>query len=277
MAAGRITRRIWHPVSDGRFVNRLAGARAVITGGGRGIGRAIALAFAAEGASVVVSARTEGEIEAVASEVRAQGGQAAAVLADITSDQDVQTLEASARNALGGPTTVLVNNAGIYVGRSFLDYRLDQWRRVLDVNVLGTVRVTRAFLPAMLEAGRGKIVNIASTAGTWGTVNQSAYNVSKHGIVGLTRCLALETADRGVRVNAVCPGWVDTDLVEEDAFAERLGVTASEVRPTLAARAPIGRMATPEEVAHLAVYLAADESDAVTGVPFTIAGGMVLV
>jgi meso-butanediol dehydrogenase / (S,S)-butanediol dehydrogenase / diacetyl reductase len=258
-------------------MNRLAGARAVITGGGRGIGRAIALAFAAEGAAVVVSARTESEVEKVASEVRSKGGRAASVRADITSDEDVQALEACARNALGGPATVLVNNAGIYMGRAFLDYSLDEWHHVLDVNVLGTVRVTRAFLPAMLEAGRGKIVNMASTAGTWGTVGQSAYNVSKHGVVGLTRCLALETASQGIRVNAVCPGWVDTELVDEEAFAPRLGATPSEVRPILAARAPIGRMATPEEVAHLAVYLASAESDAVTGVPFTIAGGMVLI
>ena len=258
---------------------RLTGVRAVVTGAGRGIGRAIALAFAAEGAGVVAAARTQAAIDGVAAQIAAAGGVAAAVPVDITDDAQVAALVAATDAALGGPATVLVNNAGLYRPRAFLEYTIEDWEQVLAVNVLGTVRLTRAFLPAMLAAGAGRVINVASTAAKWGTANQSAYNASKHGVLGLTRSLALEVAAAGVRVNAICPGWVDSPLIDDAAAAqaELLGVGPDQVRATLAARAPIGRMATPEEVAALAVYLASPEADAVTGVGLTIAGGLILI
>lgn len=256
---------------------RLRGTRAVVTGAGRGIGRAIAFAFAREGANVAVCARSRQEIDAVAHEIAGAGGRATALTVDIRDQAQVDALAADAPERLGGTVDVLVNNAGSYVPNRFLDYTMDQWDDVLSVNVIGTVRVTRAFLPAMLEAGVGRILNMASTAGKWGSLYQSAYNVSKHGIVGLTRCLALETAPYGVRVNALCPGWVDTDLIRPDGLARAYGLPVDEVVPTLLQRVPIGRMVTPEEVAALAVYVVSPEADAMTGVALTLAGGMVLI
>jgi NAD(P)-dependent dehydrogenase (short-subunit alcohol dehydrogenase family) len=257
---------------------RLGDVRAIVTGAGRGIGRAIAVAFASEGASVVAAARSRPDLDAVVGEIRGAGGTAAAVPTDITRDADVEHLVVEATRALDGPATVLVNNAALYRPRAFLDYSMQDWQQHLEVNVLGTVRVTRAFLPGMLAARAGRVINVASTAAKWGTANQSAYNVSKHGMLGLTRCLALEVARQGVRVTAICPGWVDTQLIDEAAadHAALLGIPEPDVRGTLAARAPIGRMATPEEVAALAVYLASPEADAITGVGLTIAGGLIL-
>jgi len=260
------------------MAERLVGVRAVVTGGGRGIGAAIGRMFASEGAAVLVAARGRDGIESVVRDIEAAGGTAVAATVDITSDESVAALADAARVELGGTVNVLVNNAGWYLQKPFLDYTMTDWEQILAVNVLGTVRVTRAFLPEMVDAGVGRIINIASTAAKWGTANQSAYNVSKHGVLGLTRCLALETAQAGVRVNAICPGWVDTGLIDDMApgQAQLLGIGEHEVREALGARAPIGRMTMPEEVAHLAVYLASPESDAMTGVGLTLAGGMIL-
>jgi NAD(P)-dependent dehydrogenase (short-subunit alcohol dehydrogenase family) len=233
-------------------MSRLRGRRAVITGGGRGIGASIARAFAAEGATVLVAARSTDQTEAVAREICSAGGLAVAMTVDVTDDASVSALARRAPAALGGPA-------------------------IMDANLLGAVRVTQAFLPEMLEIKAGRIINIASTAGKYGTAGQSAYNASKHAILGLTRSLALEVAAQGVRVNAICPGWVDTELLQPQLLSPVLGVPAADVRETLARRAPIGRLIRPEEVAALAVYLAAPESDGVTGVGLTLAGGMVLI
>lgn len=255
---------------------RLQGQRAVVTGAGRGIGRAIALAFAEEGASVALFARTPAQLEEVAREVSASGVEALAVAGDVASDEAVVQLKHRVLAAWGG-VDIVVNNAGVHLADRFLDYSMEDWEQSLAVNVLGTVRVTRAFLPLMLEAGHGRVLIMASTAAKWGTANQSAYNVAKHALLGLTRCLALETASAGVRVNAICPGWVETEFLDEAKFAALNGIRESEVRAVMAARAPIGRLVKPEEVAAMAVYLASPEADAITGVGLTIAGGMVLI
>jgi meso-butanediol dehydrogenase / (S,S)-butanediol dehydrogenase / diacetyl reductase len=258
-------------------MSRLSGRRAVITGGGRGIGASIARAFAAEGAAVLIAARSTDQTEAVAREISTAGGLAIAMTVDVTDDASVSTLAQRAPAALGGPADVLVNNAGRYLPRRFLDYSAQEWAAIMDANLLGAVRVTQAFLPEMLAKKAGRIINIASTAGKYGTAGQSAYNASKHAILGLTRSLALEVAAQGVRVNAICPGWVDTELLQPELLSPVLGVPAADVPETLARRAPIGRLIRPEEVAALAVYLAAPESDGVTGVGLTLAGGMVLI
>jgi meso-butanediol dehydrogenase/(S,S)-butanediol dehydrogenase/diacetyl reductase len=258
-------------------MSRLLSRRAVITGGGRGIGAAIARAFAAEGAAVLVAARSADQTEAVASEICSAGGLAVATTVDVNDDSSVTALAQRAPVALGGPVDVLVNNAGRYLPRRFLDYSVQEWAAILDTNLLGAVRVTQAFLPVMLENQAGRIINVASTAGKYGTAGQSAYNASKHAILGLTRSLALEVAAQGVRVNAICPGWVDTEMLRPEILSPVLGVAPEDVPETLAQRVPIGRLIRPDEVAALAVYLAAPESDGVTGVGLTLAGGMVLI
>lgn len=196
---------------------------------------------------------------------------------DVNDDSSVTALAQRAPVALGGPVDVLVNNAGRYLPRRFLDYSVQEWAAILDTNLLGAVRVTQAFLPVMLENQAGRIINVASTAGKYGTAGQSAYNASKHAILGLTRSLALEVAAQGVRVNAICPGWVDTEMLRPEILSPVLGVAPEDVPETLAHRVPIGRLIRPDEVAALAVYLAAPESDGVTGVGLTLAGGMVLI
>ncbi|MBV9101350.1 MAG: SDR family oxidoreductase [Candidatus Dormibacteraeota bacterium] len=255
----------------------LDGRRALITGSGRGIGRATALAFAREGATVVVSARTGSQVESVVAEINAAGGRAVGFTADVDDDESVTSLQQRVAQELDGPVDILISNAGIYMARRFADYTMDEWQRMLSVNVLGAVRVIRAFLPSMLERGEGRVLIVASTAGKWGSLYQSAYNVSKHALIGLTRCLALETASRGVRVNALCPGWVETGMIDTAELAGAYQVPEDDVRRTLLQRVPIGRMVTPDEVAALAVYLASPLADAMTGQSITLAGGMLLI
>ena len=255
----------------------LAERRALVTGAGRGIGRAISLALAGQGASIALVARNENELEGVAEEVNALGVKSAIKSADITDDAQVEELPAWATEALGGNIDILVNNAGIYIPNRFLDYKMDEWKRMMEVNVYGVVRVTAAFLPGMLETGWGRVINISSSAGKYGSMNQSGYNASKHAVVGLTRCLALETASSGVRVNAICPGFVSTDLLPSSGLDSVLGVDEDGVRAMMDSRTPIGRATTPEEVAALTVYLASEEADSMTGIGLTLAGGLVLV
>lgn len=257
---------------------RLAGKIAVVTGASRGIGEEIAKAYAREGADCVLAARSVDRLEETAGELEGLGVKALAVPVDVTDDGSVDELARRTLDAFGR-IDVLVNNAGVYRPAPFLDYEMEDWQELVEVNLLGTVRVTRAFLPGMLEHGSGAIVNVASTAGKYGSLFQSPYNSSKHAVVGLTRCLALETAKSGVRVNAVCPGFVDTPMVGDalPRFAEIFGVPSDEVLPRLLQRVPMGRLLEPDEVASLAVYLGSDESRGMTGQSLTISGGLILV
>ena len=256
----------------------LSATRAIVTGAGRGIGRAIAVALAENGAAVALSARTASEVEEAAEQIRDAGGTAMAHIVDVRDDDSVAALAEWAPDALGGTVNILVNNAGVYLPNRFLDYSLEEWTTSLDVNVMGSVRLLRAFAPPMLEAGYGRVINIASTAGKYGSLNQSAYNASKHALVGITKCLALEYAAHGIRVNAICPGFVRTDLIPESRFAEVAGgLDPKAVDRLLRDRTPIGRLIEPEEVAALAVYLASPAADAMTGMGSTLAGGLVLV
>jgi len=257
-------------------VARLIGKRALVTGAGRGIGKATALALAREGAQLVICARSESQVKETAQAVIGGGGTAVSLGVDITRDQDVERLAQAAVDVFGG-IDILVNNAGNYISSMFLDYKLEEWRDLYEVNVIGTVRVTRAILPMMVAGGGGRIINVASTAAKWGAAGQSAYNASKHAVLGLTRSLALEVASQGVRVNAVCPWWVDTELIDDNALSSVLGVPPEEVRSTLAKRSPIGRLITPEDVAELVVYLSSPASDALTGIGVTLAGGAILI
>jgi len=258
---------------------RMAARVAVVIGASRGIGRAIAEEYASQGARVVCAARdTEALAEVVAS-ISAAEGEAIAVTCDVTSDAEVAELKARAEDEMGR-VNVLVNGAGAHMAGRFLDFEVDDFRELMEVNFLSMVRSIKAFLPPMIEDGYGKIVNIASTAGKYGSLFQSPYNSSKHAVVGLTRCLALETAKQGITANAICPGFVETEMIER--AAPRLGAVIGiddpeQVRQVLLSRVPMGRMLEPEEIAHLAVYLGSAESDGMTGQALTISGGLILV
>jgi NAD(P)-dependent dehydrogenase (short-subunit alcohol dehydrogenase family) len=259
-------------------VSRLDGKTAVITGASSGIGLCVAKAFAREGATVVICARGFEKAEIAAESIRSSGAQALAMPCDVTSDDSVDALyEAVAREL--GPPNIVVNSAGYYEISRFLDTSLDVYERTISVNYLGAVRMIQKFLPGMIEAGHGKIVNIASTAGKWGSMFQAHYNGSKHAVLGITKSLAIEFAKTGVNINAICPGWVETPMFDQGLvqFANAAGMTVEETRKVWLSRVPMGRFLEPEEIGPLAVYLASNESDGMTGQALTISGGMVLI
>jgi 3-hydroxybutyrate dehydrogenase len=249
---------------------------ALVTGGGRGIGRAIALAFAREGAHVAVSARTAVELDAVADEIRGLGRKALAVTCDVAERAEVEDAVRQVTGALG-PVAILVNNAGIARSAKLLDTDDALWERHLRVNLTGAFLMTRAVLPGMLAAGWGRIVNIASSAGRQGYPYVAAYTASKHGLLGLTRALAAEVAPTGVTVNAICPGYAATDLTWASArnIQERTGRGFDEAVRSLAAFSPQKRLIEPDEVAALATYLASEDARGVTGQAWNVDGGLV--
>ena len=248
---------------------RLEGKRAVITGGGRGIGRAIALAYAQQGARCVITSRRIEDLEATAAE--APSGTVHSIGCDVSDGDSVDAMAAFVNERLGG-VDIVVNNAGIHAAGRFLDIDPETYSRLYEVNVVGIVRVSQAFLGGMIERRNGSIVNIASTAGLFESPGQAPYNASKHGAVGLTRCMALELAASGVTCNAICPGFVDTPMLE--GFAELVGAESDELRKQLAKRPPMGRILSPDEIANLAVYLGSDESSGMTGQTMAISNGM---
>jgi NAD(P)-dependent dehydrogenase (short-subunit alcohol dehydrogenase family) len=256
---------------------KLSGRIALVTGASRGIGRAIALAFAKEGATVVVCARSLDALEALAAGIAADGGRSLALALDVTVPESIERAKARVTEELGA-VQVLVNNAGIAKSVKFLAMDDDHWQSHLDVNLTGAFRVTRAFLPGMVEARWGRVIHIASTAGKVGFQYTAAYCASKHGLIGLTRALALEMATLGVTVNAICPGFVRTDMASEAArnIAKKTGKTTEEATRWLEALSPQNRLMEPEEVAAMAVLLASDESRGINGQAINIDGGAVV-
>lgn len=254
---------------------RLAGHAVVVTGASRGIGLAIARALAAEGADLCLMASDASRLAAAERALADLPGQRLTVALDVTDRAACQAAVAQARERYGR-IDALVNNAGIHIARSFLDHEPADFQRLLDVNLFGVIHMTQAVLPAMLERGYGRIVNIASTAGRWGSRNQAGYNVSKHAVLGLTRCVALETAARGVTVNAICPGFVDTDMLSGiKSDYGRMGIDAeAAIGAFLAQKVPLGRALRVDEIAGLAVFLASPASSGMTGQSLTIDGGM---
>lgn len=244
----------------------LAGRRALVTGASRGIGRAIALAFAQAGAEVVVLARNTEMLEALVAQIEAAGGTASAVTCDVTDPEQVKAVVGDVLAA--GPIDVLVNNAG---GNSFssplVSMRPAGWTKTQILNVESTVWMLQAVLPGMAQAGRGSVINVASVAGTAGAPLMSHYAAAKAAVISLTQSVALEAASAGVRVNALVPGWIDTDLtafLRGDAQVER-GVLE---------RVPMQRWGTAEEIADAALFLASDASSFMTGQSLVVDGGL---
>jgi NAD(P)-dependent dehydrogenase (short-subunit alcohol dehydrogenase family) len=248
----------------------LQGKHAVVTGASRGIGLAIARMLRAHGARVTLVARDAHALEAAAAEL---GGDTAWHTVDVTDADGVAAVFARA-----GAVHILVNNAGQAASAPFGRTDAALWQRMLDVNLTGAYHCTQAALPGMLDAGWGRVVNVASTAGLTGYRYVAAYCAAKHGLVGLTRALALEVASRGVTVNAVCPGFTDTEIVA-DAVANivrKTGRTADDARAQLAAANPQGRLVQPDEVAHAVAWLCMPGAAAMNGQAIAVAGGEVM-
>jgi NAD(P)-dependent dehydrogenase (short-subunit alcohol dehydrogenase family) len=250
---------------------------ALVTGAGRGIGRAIALAFAAEGAKVAVTARSTAELEDVTGQIRAAGGTSLAISADI-SDRTAPPRIVSQVKQTFGPIGILVNNAGVGSSadpRPVVEFDDAFWDLSLAVNLTAPYLLCKAVLPDMLARNHGRIVTVASIAGKIGTLHGAAYSASKHGVLGLTRTLALEVAANGITVNAICPGPVHTRMndrrIEYDAA--RRGVSFEEQERI---QTPLGRRLEPNEIAPLAVYLASDAACAVTGQAYNVCGGLLM-
>lgn len=258
------------PVSD------LTGHVALVTGGGRGIGRAIALELGKAGAKIVVASRSLGELESVVHELESLGVDAGFDARDLTED-GAATQAVQAVQDRYGRLDILINNAGIAPSASFLDTSREDWDAVLQLNLTVPFLMTQAALPGMLEGKWGRIINIASTAAKVGYPYTSAYTASKHGLLGLTRAIAAETASTGVTVNAICPGFTDTRLTEESVarIVEKTGRSPKDARAALERQSPMGRLIQPEEIACTAVFLAGDGSANIHGQAINIDGGAV--
>jgi NAD(P)-dependent dehydrogenase (short-subunit alcohol dehydrogenase family) len=248
----------------------LKGKHAVVTGASRGIGLAVARTLMAHGARVTLMARDASVLESAAGGL---GEGAAWQVVDVSMETSV-----AAAFARAGAVDILVNNAGQAASAPFTKTDAALWQRMLDVNLTGAYHCTQAALPAMLDAGWGRIVNVASTAGLTGYRYVAAYCAAKHGLVGLTRALALELASKGITVNAVCPGYTDTDIVQEAVanIARKTGRSEFEARAGLAAGNPLGRLVRPEEVAHAVAMLCLPDAAAMNGQAIAVAGGEVM-
>lgn len=261
-------------MSDRNGASRLDGGRhALITGGGTGIGAAIAARLSEMGARITVVGRRPEPLEEVADGL--DGAQP--VPFDVTDEAAVEEGLKTATERFG-PVDVLINNAGAADSSPFTRTTPDAWRAMLDVNLTGAFLMSRAVLPGMVERGWGRIVSIASTAGLKGYAYVAAYCAAKHGVIGMTRSLALEVAQKGVTVNAVCPGYTETELLSESVenIVDKTGVSEEEARAQLLESNPQGRFVSPEEVAEASTWLMSSNAGAITGQAIVVAGGEVM-
>ncbi len=246
-----------------------------MTGGGRGIGRAIALAFAEPQAHVIITSRTATQLEQTAAQIQARGARATAIAMDVSDEASVAhgfgTLHGQVKDV-----HVLINNAGVGGGEIVQGSDIARWKKTIDTNLFGMYLVTRQILPLMAAGGR--IVNLSSVLGRFGVPGYSAFCASKHGVIGFTRALSLETLKRKITVNAIAPGWVDTDMatlgMTQGATYAR--TTFDEFKDRQLAAVPIKRMIEPGEVAALVKFLCSPDASAITGQTYNICGGQVM-
>jgi 3-hydroxybutyrate dehydrogenase len=247
----------------------------VVTGGGRGIGRAIALSFAEPGNHIVITGRTASQLDKTAAEIRSKGADATAIPMDVCDEANVAhgfgTLHGVVKNV-----DVLINNAGVGGGETVLGSDVARWKRTIDTNLTGMYLVTRQILPLMADNGR--IVNLSSVLGRFGVPGYTAYCASKHGVIGFTRALSLETLKKKITVNAIAPGWVDTDMAVQGMTqgATHAKVTYDEFKARQIAAVPIKRIIDPAEVAALVRFLCSPEAGAITGQTYNICGGQTM-
>ena len=257
-------------------MNLLQDRVAVVTGGSRGIGKAIAKAFVEQGAKAALCARDAAAARRAADEISPGGGQVLGSRADVTDPGEARSLVRDVVTRWG-QIHILVNNAGMNA-RIPIEADDGRWLQVLHSSVLGTYYVTREVLRHMPSQGGGRIINIASILAKFGVPGYTAYCTAKHGIVGFTRALALEVAGRGITVNAICPGWTETQMADQGMgeTAAVLGMTKEEFRKQALAAVPIQRILDPVEIAYLAVYLATDAASGMTGQSINLCGGQVM-
>ncbi len=242
---------------------------AVVTGASLGIGRVTAIAFAQGGACVALVSRDQQRGEAAAREIQASGGEALFIRTDVSKEAEVRDM---VDHVVGrwGRLDILVNNAGIYLQGDVLQTTAEDWQRILAINLTGAFLCTKYAVPAMAENGGGVIINVSSEAGLVGIKGQVAYNVSKGGLIALTRGCAVDLAERGIRVNSVCPGTTETPLVQEVVSR---APDPAQARRQLEAVRPLNRLGTPEEIGSAILYLASDEAAYATGSILSIDGG----
>ena len=247
----------------------------LVTGGGRGIGRAVALAFAEPGSVVAIAARTRTELDDTARAIGARGARPIALAVDLTDEQAVARAFGEIR-AITPVVDVVVNNAGVGGGQPIHKTDTASWRRILDTNVLGTFLVTREAVQMLPDGGR--VINMSSVLGRFGVPGYTAYCASKHAVIGFTRALALELVKRRITVNAICPGWVETGMAAQgmQAAASAMGVTFQEFRAQALGAVPIRRMIEPDEVANLVKFLASPQAAGITGQAYNICGGQTM-
>jgi NAD(P)-dependent dehydrogenase (short-subunit alcohol dehydrogenase family) len=248
-----------------------------VTGAGKGIGKAIALALGTRDIRVAVSARTASEIETVAQAIRAGGGEAFAAPCDVTKPEDIARAVEQIRAQLGD-ITILVNNAGVAGSHKFLGHDDALWHKIMDTNLNSVYYVTKAVAPMMVQANWGRIINIASIASKVGGKYMAAYTASKHGVLGLTRALAMEFVANNITVNAICPAYVDTPMTDGTIanMTQKTKMSAADARAYLAKLSPQNRLVTAEEIAHVALMLIDENARGITGQAINVDGGMVM-
>lgn len=250
----------------------------LVTGGSGGLGRALAQGFAQAGSRVVLTARDEDKLQRAARAIANSQERVLALSCDVTNKEQVIAMGERIR-AQWGAVQILINNAGIARAVSFLDMTDDQWEEILRTNLTGTYNCCKVFLPGMIEAKWGRIINIGSTTAKVAYSHVSAYTTSKHGLVGLTRSLALETARQGITVNTICPGYLDNELTRDNArrMAQKTGKSEADILAIFARSAPQNRLIEPEEVANLALLIASEKLAGMTGQAINVDGGAVMV
>jgi NAD(P)-dependent dehydrogenase (short-subunit alcohol dehydrogenase family) len=245
--------------------SNLSGKIALITGGSRGLGRAMALSLSAAGATIALTARDKDKLDSVKAEIEAQGGKAATFVADVLSEESVQNLQTEIAAQLGNPQ-ILINNAGMNIRKNLTEFTLDEWNRVLDTNLTSVFLMCRAFVPGMKGTGYGRVLNMTSIMSHVSLPGRAAYSSSKTALLGLTRALALEVADRGITVNGISPGPFGTEMNTPI-------MQNPELNAQFIANIPVGRWGKVEEIGALATFLCSDLAGFITGTDILIDGG----